>query len=165
MISETDFYWSVNIAPTLWRNTKMIKQTNKNNMLKRNFTAPLNAHNRCIFSFFIRGGRRYKKLHNQRRENLNRKLQVAYLVPRDRSEVESREVLVHQYTCWNFLRSERTQIEAHMKTCQLTQSCVWCAVEFCRQLAISVWGRHFLAEDFVYALMSIAHAWFLEGSL
>ena len=68
-------------------------------MIKRNFTAALSVHNSRIFSFYIRGGRRYKKLHNQRREILNRKLQVAYLVPRDRSEVESREVLVHQYTC------------------------------------------------------------------
>ena len=160
MILETDFYWSVNIAPTVWRNTKMIKQRN-NNMLKRNFTATLNAHNSRIFSFFICGGR---KLHNQRRENLNRKLQVAYLVPRDRSEVESREVLVHQYTCWNFLGQNVYKLSLIWRPVNL-QSCVWRAVQSHRQLVISVWGRHFLAEAFAYALISIAHARYLEGSL
>lgn len=163
MILETDFYWSVNIAPTVWRNTKMIKRRN-NNMLKRNFTAALNAHNSCIFSFFIRGGRRCKKLHNQRREILNRKLQVAYLVPRDRSEVESREVLVHHYTCWIFWGQNIYKLRLIWRPVNL-QNCVWRAEQCHRQLVISVWGRHFLAENFAHALLSIAHAWFLEGSL
>ena len=92
MILKTDFYWSVNIAPTVWRNTKMIKHMN-NNALKRNFKATFNEYNSYIFSFFIRGGRRYKKPHNQRREILYRKLQVPGTVLCDRSEVESTRVL------------------------------------------------------------------------
>lgn len=161
MILETDFYWSVNIAPTVWRNTKMIKQRN-NNTLERNFTVALNAHNTCIFSFFIRGGRRYKKLHNKRREILNRKLQVGYLLPSDRSEVESREVLVHQYTCWIFWGQNVYKLRLIWRPVNV-QSCVWRAVQSYRQLVISLLGRHFLAEAFAYGFMSIAHAWLLAS--